>query len=535
MTNARKLLTTGLLTLGVLSGSALAGSAPALAGAPEKPLTEEATAVTATTAMLHGRPAPLVGATVGYYFAYNTNGTCELGGITEPVAEAAIAAGMPVTPVEVGGLQPNQSYTYCLTATNPEGSTTGNVEPFKTLSAPPRVDGESASGVQSSGATLEAQVNPDNQATTGYLQFSTSPAVDVNGALEGAIPTVVPPGPEIGSDYADHPVGPAVLSGLTADRKYYYQAVATNATSTTYGPVQEFTTLGAPTATTGEAQNITRTSATFSGTVTPNGAETIYRFVYITQAGYERALAGSTAEKADPYAEGDTTASASAGSSHEPQAVGPVPTASLLAETTYHFAIVVKSEVGVTIGSDRTFTTPSRTPPTVSTGSSSGVSQNTATISGTVDTNSLQTAYGFELARTPGDYGPPTGLGSIGGARIETVSVTLGELQPDTTYYYRVTATNADGTSNGATGSFTTPAFPVLLIAPGSPPLIAPPQVAFPTDTSASVTASAKALTSAQKLAVALRACAKRPKSKRGQCRAKAHKQYSPAKNRKKR
>ena len=41
----------------------------------------------------------------------------------------------------------------------------------------------------------------------------------------------------------------------------------------------------------------------------------------------------------------------------------------------------------------------------------------------------LQTNYGFEIGTRTGNYGPVTGLGSIGGATTEEVHVTLGELE----------------------------------------------------------------------------------------------------------
>ena len=169
----------------------------------------------------------------------------------------------------------------------------------------------------------------------------------------------------------------------------------------------------------------------------------------------------------------------------------------------------------------------------MSTGGASGVSQNTATLSGTVATNSLQTEYGFEIGTEPGNYGPATGLGSIGGALTETVSVRLAELQPGTTYYYRVTATNSDGTRQGETESFTTPGFPTLIASPASPPLIATPDIAFPGEVR-TTTSMPKVLTRAQKLVVALKACAKKPKSKRGACQKQARKRYAPAKKKSK-
>ena len=108
------------------------------------------------------------------------------------------------------------------------------------------------------------------------------------------------------------------------------------------------------------------------------------------------------------------------------------------------------------------------------------VSQNTATLSGTVTTNGLQTNYGFEIGSEPGNYGQVGRLGSVGGALTEEVSVTLSELQPGTTYYYRMVATNADGTSYGEDETFTTPGYSNSIIQPATPQLLAIPAIAFP-------------------------------------------------------
>jgi len=289
---------------------------------------------------------------------------------------------------------------------------------------------------------------------------------------------------------------------------------------------------GAPVVTTGAAQNVTQTTATLEGTVNPEGIETSYHFAYISEAGYQTALA---AHAANPYAEGETTVPLGAGSSEAPQAVGPLQAAGLLPGTTYHYALVAENEVGVTIGSDATLTTLPPTPPVVATEGASGVSQNGATIAGTVTTNGLQTNYGFEIGTVVGEYGAPTGLGSIGGALTEPVSMTLGELQPATTYYYRVTATNADGTSYGEPETFATPGFPTLLAPQVSPPQIAIPATAFPTNVTESATPSTKAKakpkTRAQKLQNALKQCKKeKSKGKRAKCETQAKAKYGAAK-----
>jgi hypothetical protein len=490
---------------------------------PQAPMTEAAEEITGTTATLTGELEPPT-TELKYYFEYNTGSSCT-GGSKTPVKE-----GEGQVSEELTGLEPSAEYTYCFVAENKYGSTPGSPETFKTFAAPPRVDGETSSSVTPAEATLEAQVNPNNQKTSGSLQYSTSAAVNGSGSLIGAAQIA---SSDLGEAYGDQPIGPVVLTGLTADQIYYYQAVATNATGTTYGTVRSFTTQGAPLVSTGEAENITRTTATLSGAVNPTGVETSYHFAYISEAGYQTALAKGSG--GDPYSEGETTAPLNS-SSDEPVAVAPTPASGLLPGETYHYALVSENEFGIRYGEDHTFTTLPGTPPIVSTGGVSGVSQNSATLSGTVSTNSLQTEYGFEIETEPGEhYGPATGLGSLGGAATETVTLTLGRLQPGTTYYYRVTATNADGTSQGEAETFTTPGFPTLIAPPASPPLVATPAIAFPTETgtTTTTTSTAKPLTKAQKLTKALKACKKDKKNKRTACEKQARKRFQPAKQKK--
>lgn len=389
------------------------------------------------------------------------------------------------------------------------------------LAAAPEVLNESVSSVTPFEARLEALVNAGEESTECHFQYGktvTEHEVSCEqgeGLLEGG----------------EQEVG-VTVTGLEPGTPYRYRVLLKNATSEAEG-AGEFTTQAPPVVTTGEAQSITQTTATFSGTVNPFGAATTYHFAYIDQAGYEKALAE---EKANPYAEGETTAPVSAGSSYEPQAVGPILASGMLPGETYHYALVAENEVAVTIGQPEIVKTLPGTPPTVSTGGASGVSQNTATLSGTVSTNSLQTEYGFEIGTEAGQYDPATGLGSLGGTTTETVALTLGELQPGTTYYYRITATNADGTEKGQPASFTTPGFPALIAPPASPPQIGTPNIAFPTGSQENTgTIETKKPTNAQKLGKALKACKKyKSKHKRANCEKQAHKTYRSSKKTKK-
>lgn len=189
------------------------------------------------------------------------------------------------------------------------------------------------------------------------------------------------------------------------------------------------------------------------------------------------------------------------------------------------------NEEGRTVGPEETFTTAAATPPVLTTGEAVGVTQTTATITGTVDTNGLQSTYGFEVGTEPGNYGPVTGLGTFSAAATETVSLTLEDLQPGTTYYYRLCATNEDGTSCGAEGTFTTAGVPNPFPVPVTLALLSIPPGAFAVEPEpAKPTPKPTQPTNKQKLEKALKACKKDKKSKRARCEKQARKKYGPKK-----
>ncbi len=99
--------------------------------------------------------------------------------------------------------------------------------------------------------------------------------------------------------------------------------------------------------------------------------------------------------------------------------------------------------------------------PAVSTGAANHVTPTTATITGTVNANGKATTYHFEWG-TSTAYGRSTGSASAGsGTTDQSVSAALSGLVPNTTYHYRLVATNSSGTAVGADRSFKTsrPAF----------------------------------------------------------------------------
>jgi hypothetical protein len=187
-------------------------------------------------------------------------------------------------------------------------------------------------------------------------------------------------------------------------------------------------------------------------------------------------------------------------------------------------------------GPDETFTTGAEGIPVVQTGTASNVTQTGASISGTVNPEGIETGYAFEIG-TDTAYGGAAIYGEAGqGEGAEPITVVVQDLAPGTTYHYRLSASNADGTSYGQDMTFTTPGVPSPILQPLTLPLLAVPDIAFPTESGATTKTQTKALTRAQKLAKALKACKKdKSKSKRAKCESQAHKRYGPAKKTKRR
>ncbi len=228
------------------------------------------------------------------------------------------------------------------------------------------------------------------------------------------------------------------------------------------------------------AANVTRSSAVIHTKINPRGIRATFHVLYVEAAEYQPSAT-------NPYEAGAVTPTSNvpAGTSGQEieQLVG-----GLKPNTTYHYQIVANDQAGRATGSDETFTTDAPTPPVAVSGDASGVEQNVATISGVVDTSGLPSTYGFEVA-TGTDYGPPTGLGSVGAGLSEApVSLALTGLVPGVTYRYRLTVTNLDGTSYGEDRTFTTAVFASTFAVPPAPlPFVSVPSFVFPSESRSTV------------------------------------------------
>jgi hypothetical protein len=103
-------------------------------------------------------------------------------------------------------------------------------------------------------------------------------------------------------------------------------------------------------------------------------------------------------------------------------------------------------------------------PPGITTGATSGVAENSATVAGQITPNARATTWHVEFGRTTA-YGSRTPDQPLA-AGLAPVAVTaaLAGLPARTAIHYRLVATNADGTSTGADATFTTSTFPGVTI-----------------------------------------------------------------------
>jgi hypothetical protein len=384
--------------------------------------------------------------------------------------------------------------------------------------------------------SLNGEVDPWGvKETQGWFQWGRSPALGETTPLE-RIPNEQPT-----EGVEEPPVGvSAPVEGLLPNETFYYRLAVGDHNvkppeSPLVGATVEGKTPSVPPRVVGEpsVSFVHGSSAVLFGELNPENATTRYEFQYAPAAtcgSLEGGCPGSletAGEESSAYGKIGTTLEATG----------------LQPATAYRYRLLAVNRAGETAVNEKgasqlpegAFTTAPGAVAQATTGAASVTGTTSATISGTVDPGGLFATYAFELGVYEGantQYGVvfsgPAGASSV--PVEETLPVT--GLQPGTSYAYRIVISggyiaNPSHTVQGAPVTFTTAGLPSVLAVPVALAQLAVPPIAFPKEPA---NLTPKKLTRAQQLARALKACAKRPKSKRAGCRRSARKKYAASK-----
>ncbi|HEY3866613.1 MAG TPA: IPT/TIG domain-containing protein [Solirubrobacteraceae bacterium] len=401
-------------------------------------------------------------------------------------------------------------------------------------SGAPMIESESVTGVTEHEATLEAEIKPESGteltylveygATTSYGTSAPAPPETIRWATCGLECE--------GEDERPRHVS-INLAGLEARTTYHYRFIATNGRGQAEGEDATFTTDP-----TGNAPVITSLEPDHGPT---SGGTTVT--IHGEPLENARSVHFGTVEGKILHEECGGVCEIA-------------PYRTLVVESPPHAAgtvdVTVETAQGVSVASPGDeFTYGSSGGPSIESESVSHLTPSDATLEAQVDTEGLPTLYQFRLSSICGgrgaclvviNYTLPSGL-LLGSFINQSVSLDLNSagvtLEPGGTYSYSVSATSSAGTTESSGQTLTTPEEEVEPLSPttstpsgsgqpagsgGSSSSSIPSVSVLGTQTGK--TPKSKALTSEQKLANGLKACEKKPASKRAVCEKQAHKKY---------
>ena len=306
----------------------------------------------------------------------------------------------------------------------------GSVDIFTSSAILPKVTYEPVTGQTQTAGTLNASINLNGgpEVTACTFQYGTTIGY---GSTAPCVPA--PP-------YKATTAVSAELSGLKTETPYHYRVVLTTANGTKKGNDQTYIPHAVAGLTTEAASLVERNNATLNGTFNGNGEDTHYYFEWGTTGDY-----------------GNKTPVEDAGTAAGPQKESYLLTG-LQVETVYHFRIVAENGVGTSYGSDQSFKTLAAVE-NLETEPASEVTASTANLNATYNGIGEDVHYYFEWG-TDASYGnvtaasPGTDHGSPSGP--QSLSFTLEHLGVDTTYHYRVIASDPAGTTYGTDQTFST-------------------------------------------------------------------------------
>ena len=436
--------------------------------------TGTASNISSSTVTISGTINPN-GKSTQYWFVYGESPTLNFAVKTSTLAAGSGSTAVPVS-ANLAGLQPG-TYYYQLQTSGSGGSITGSILSF-VVPGPPAVVTLRA-GEGSAGYALYGQVNPNNADTQYWFLYGTSPTLD------GAAKTTQM---DAGAYLANDSIYAQIPSGVTPGTTYYFQLQASNQWGTSSGRILSFVQ-NLPVAITSPAVFGTTPGTsdlgewTIFGSADPNGLDTHAWFVYSTSPILSGAI--QTFQYLVNY-----------------QGAYSSTLTGLMTNTTYYFQAVASNAAGTVKGAILSFKTASGpAQPSLTLNPASNLTGTSATLTGTVNPNSLNTTYamiyGTNSAGANGNFVTAGRAGS--GTTPVPVGGTVTGLVPGTTYYYQLSASNsAPEGSWSQILSFTEPLGCFSSVTNGSSIFLPPDALAYSVEINGSVSGCGGSATSDQ-------------------------------------
>lgn len=266
-------------------------------------------------------------------------------------------------------------------------------------------------------------------------------AAAYDGKTHAATVTTVPAGLAVATTYAGDAAAPSAVGS--------YAVVATiqdsNYTGSANGALVITPIL--PLATTTAASGVSATAATLNGTTNPKTSDTQISFQFGTSTAY-----GSSTVALDAGSDAVTFNFST-----------PISFPASNTTVVYHYRAVATNAAGTVFGADKTFTTVPQ--PSISIAPQVSLSATDNEINLTVNPDGAATSVSFQYGTTTA-YDNVTAAQNLGsGKNPVSVFGLFPNLNPGTTYHYRVVMTGVAGTFYGPDETFTTLPFDTVLIA----------------------------------------------------------------------
>ena len=266
--------TTGFLILSLMTAFFLAACGGGSDGDSSPDLTPSVTtvpasSVTNTSAVLNATVNPKGLATTAW-FEYSEDPA--LAANVTSTAPQALGSGSTDNAItqSISGLQFAHTYYFRAKATSSAGTKNGAIVQFSTLPQP-TVTTNPADAITTTGADLNAIVNPNGRDTTAWFEYGKT------GALGTSTDN------QLLGNGVDNVIVTETLSGLDVATEYFFRVVASSSAGTSNGTTLSFTTAGGvPLVTTKAATSVTTTGGVLNADVNPSGLATDAWFEYGT-------------------------------------------------------------------------------------------------------------------------------------------------------------------------------------------------------------------------------------------------------------